>query len=109
MLIIMIVKFYLQIDTLPTYKIINPKKLGHAVIINNVAKEFPGSKKDTEALMKTYQMMNFEVCLYEDCDDKVQILCKAIERPPSCARDEYVLNRVFRCCSQWKELNQNKN
>ena len=56
-----------------TYQIINPDKLGHAVIINNVATEFPGSKKDTEAMVKTYQMIKFEVSLSEDCNDKVRI------------------------------------
>ena len=56
-----------------TYKITDPEKLGHAIIINNVATEFTGSRRDTEALMKTYQMMKFEVQLYEDCDDIVCI------------------------------------
>ncbi len=53
------------------YKIVDPKRLGHAIIINNVRSEYEGSVKDTEALMSVNKMMNFEVNLYEDCTDKV--------------------------------------
>ncbi len=53
------------------YKIENSLNLGHAVIINNVASEFPGSKKDAEKLRAVYTMMNFQVHVYEDIDDSV--------------------------------------
>ena len=45
--------------------------LGHAVIINNVAKEFPGTKVDVEELQTTYQIMGFQVHVHNNCDDKV--------------------------------------
>ena len=45
--------------------------LGHAVIINNVAKEFPGTKVDVEELQTTYQIMGFQVHVNNNCDDKV--------------------------------------
>ncbi len=54
------------------YKIQNPLNLGHAVIINNVASEYPGSKKDVEKLKEVYNMMNFQVHVYEDIDDSVR-------------------------------------
>ncbi len=56
------------------YKIYNPDYLGRAIIINNVAKEFPGSKKDTAALSNMYHNLKFSVDLYEDCNDVVWIL-----------------------------------
>ncbi len=51
--------------------ILNPQRVGLAVIINNIAKEFPGSLQDTEALTRTYRLMKFEVHLYEDLDESV--------------------------------------
>ncbi len=48
-----------------------PLQLGHAIVINNIATEFPGSRKDAEALVKTYELMNFDVTCYEDCTDTV--------------------------------------
>ena len=53
------------------YKITDPTRLGHAIIINNVKSQYEGSEKDTDALMIVYKMMNFEVSLYEDCTEKV--------------------------------------
>ncbi len=42
------------------------------MIINNVKSEYEGSQKDTEALRKAYEMMNFEIMLYEDCTPQVR-------------------------------------
>ncbi len=53
------------------YRIENPEKLGLAVIINNVKSEYQGSERDTDALIKAYEMMKFDVKLYEDCTDAV--------------------------------------
>ncbi len=46
--------------------------MGHAIVINNVATQYPGSRKDTDALVEAYKTMNFEVHLYENCDDSVR-------------------------------------
>ncbi len=61
--------------TLKVYKIQNPHNLGHAVIINNVASEYPGSKKEMDELVKLYRMMNFQVHIHNDCDDSVSHIC----------------------------------
>ncbi len=45
--------------------------LGHCVIINNVATEYPGSKKDVQTIKNIYEMMRFKVTIHEDCNDKV--------------------------------------
>ncbi len=65
--------YLLPIFFLQAYKIYNPNYLGRAIIINNVAKEFPGSKKDTAALSNMYRNLKFSVDLYEDCNDVVWI------------------------------------
>ena len=49
----------------------DPNYLGKAVIINNVANEFPGSKNDTSALVSLFRMLKCNVDLHEDCDDVV--------------------------------------
>ena len=46
-------------------------KLGHAVIINNVASEMPGSNEDVKALKQTYQTVGFEVHVHENCTAQV--------------------------------------
>ena len=48
-------------------------KLGHAVIINNIAHEMPGSKVDVEALKEAYQTVGFEVQIHENCTAQVSI------------------------------------
>ena len=48
-------------------------KMGHAIIINNVISEKPGTKKDVEALEATYKTMGFEVHVHNDCNDTVII------------------------------------
>ena len=65
-------------------------RLGHAVIVNNVATEFPGSMADVEALHNVYHQMGLEVRVHKDCDQNVSdvtlpqnIKLKMIEfRPP---------------------------
>ena len=46
--------------------------LGRCVIINNVATEYPGSKKDVEAVEKVYGDMKFRVTVKENCDARVR-------------------------------------
>ena len=36
-------------------------RLGHAVIVNNIASELPGSKLDVEALKDAYEIVGFDV------------------------------------------------
>ena len=45
--------------------------MGHALIINNVATQYAGSKEDANALINAYEKMKFTVHHYEDCDDVV--------------------------------------
>ena len=46
-------------------------KLGHAVIINNIASEMPGSNEDVNALKEAYQTVGFEVQVHENCSAQV--------------------------------------
>ena len=46
-------------------------KLGHAVIVNNVAEEMPGSQLDVEALRSAYKKVGFEVHVHNNCTDLV--------------------------------------
>ena len=46
--------------------------LGHAVIINNVVDEMPGSMEDVQALKATYEKVGFKVQVHTDCS--VQVL-----------------------------------
>ncbi len=48
-------------------------KLGHAVIINNVASDIPGSKMDVDKLRNVFEKMHFIVHVFEDCSDNVSI------------------------------------
>ena len=45
----------------------NLPRLGHAVIINNIASEMPGSKEDVKALKDAYETVGFEVQVHENC------------------------------------------
>ena len=45
--------------------------LGHAVIVNNVAEEMPGSQVDVEALRSAYQKVGFDVRVHNDCSEQV--------------------------------------
>ena len=46
-------------------------KLGHAVIVNNVASEMPGSNEDVKALKEAYQTVGFEVQIHKNCTAQV--------------------------------------
>ena len=41
-------------------------KLGHAIIINNIAAEMPQSKDDVEALKEAYKTVGFDVQVHND-------------------------------------------
>ena len=45
--------------------------MGHAIIINNVAAEMPGSAADVEALQAAYKNVGFNVHCYSDCTEEV--------------------------------------
>ena len=47
--------------------------LGHAVIINNVAGELPGSMKNVEALKTTYEKVGFQVHVHTNCSVQVRL------------------------------------
>ena len=49
-------------------------RLGHAVIVNNVASEMPGSLRDVEALKAAYKTIGFDVQVHNDCGEKVPSL-----------------------------------
>ena len=46
-------------------------KLGHAVIINNVHSEIPGSRIDVDLLVECYKTVGFNVQVHKDCDTQV--------------------------------------
>ena len=46
-------------------------KLGHAVIINNIAKEIPGTNEDVKALKEAYKTVGFEVQIHQNCSVQV--------------------------------------
>ena len=45
--------------------------LGHAVIVNNIASELPGSKVDVEALKDAYETVGFDVQVHDDFSAQV--------------------------------------
>ena len=49
----------------------NLPRLGHAVIVNNVASEMQGSQKDVAALKAAYETIGFDVRVYNDCSAQV--------------------------------------
>ena len=49
----------------------NLRRLGHAIIVNNVASEMPGSLRDVEALEGAYETVGFDVQVHNDCDVQV--------------------------------------
>ena len=51
-------------------------RLGHAIIVNNVASEMPGSIEDVNALEATYKAIGFDVRVHQDCTETVLILLK---------------------------------
>ena len=46
-------------------------RLGHAVIVNNIATEMPGSLRDVEALVAAYKTIGFDVKIHNDCSAQV--------------------------------------
>ena len=48
--------------------------MGHAIIINNVAAEMPGSAADVEALQAAYKNVGFYVHCYSDCTEEASYL-----------------------------------
>ena len=49
----------------------NLPKLGHAVIINNIASEMPGSKEDVKVLKEAYQTVGFDVQVHANLTEQV--------------------------------------
>ena len=49
----------------------NLPRLGHAVIVNNIASEMPGSLRDVEALKAAYKTIGFDVQVHNDCSAQV--------------------------------------
>ena len=49
--------------------------LGHAVIVNNVATEMPGSLRDVEALKAAYEKVGFDVQIHYNCETQVHVYC----------------------------------
>ena len=45
--------------------------MGHGVIINTVAKEFPQTKLDSEAMAKTLTQIGFKIQHHENCNRQV--------------------------------------
>ena len=52
----------------------NLPKLGHAVIINNIASEMPGSNEDVKALKESYETVGYQVQVHENCTEQVLTL-----------------------------------
>ena len=50
-------------------------RLGHAVIVNNVSSEMPGSKADVTALKAAYEAVGFDVQIHTDCNGQVPLSC----------------------------------
>ena len=46
-------------------------KLGHAIIINNIASEMPGTNEDVKALTEAYETVGFEVQVHQNCSVQV--------------------------------------
>ena len=45
--------------------------LGHAVIVNNVVSEMPGSMEDVQALKETYEMIGYKVHVHTNLTTQV--------------------------------------
>ena len=52
-------------------------RLGHAVIVNNVATEQPGSNVDVTALKAAYERVGFDVHVHDNCDTQVNVMSLA--------------------------------
>ena len=47
-------------------------RLGHAIIVNNVASEMPGSMRDVDALVAAYETIELDLQVHHNCDRQVQ-------------------------------------
>ena len=60
--------------------------LGHAIIINNLGKEFKGTKVDVEVLEETFRAIGFFTHVYNDCTKQVSTFtfgsCSLIVKEP---------------------------
>ena len=54
--------------------------MGHAVIVNNVSGEFPGTKVDVEELETTYRIMGVKVHVHNNCDYKVSSAPEIVQK-----------------------------
>ena len=59
--------YYIQDEPYP----MKLPKLGHAVIINNIASEIPGSYEDVKALKEAYKTVGFDVQVHENLTEQV--------------------------------------
>ena len=50
----------------------NLPRLGHAIIVNNVASEMPGSNEDVKALKESYETVRFDIQIHNDCNAQVE-------------------------------------
>ena len=46
-------------------------RLGHAIIVNNISKEEPGSNADVAALKEAYETVGFDVQVHNNCTGRV--------------------------------------
>ena len=51
----------------------NLPRLGHAIIVNNIASEMPGSLRDAEALKVAYKTIGFDVQVHNDLSTQVHL------------------------------------
>ena len=58
----------------------NLPKLGHTVIVNNVAKEMQGSMNDVKALEAAFKTVGFDVEVHTDMSKTVSILTLGVDR-----------------------------
>ena len=58
----------------------NLPNLGHAVIINNVVGEMPGSAEDVQALKTTYEKVGFTVQVHTNCSAQVTVCAYQMQR-----------------------------
>ena len=49
--------------------------MGHAVIVNNVLGEMPGSMEDVQALKETYETIGYKVQVHTNMNTQVHYQC----------------------------------
>ena len=67
----------------------NLPNLGHAVIINNVVGEMPGSMEDVQALKTTYEKIGFKVQVHTNC--AAQVTLSSVMDREECPREKNTL------------------